>query len=519
MAHSTGCYSIVLADASGLSAYSDPVGQFPLYTARDGNRVLLSPSASTLAAQLGDTIDVVTLAARIVCPDTPDLFPTRTAFRRVRRMREGTVLRVTDRAVWQTEHGRIQTGSTTGPGDAARQLRDHLYTAVSARVETADRLSADFSGGFDSTSLAFLAAAHTPVVSLTSHHGGLSSVSDDVARARGFARLDTRLAHHLVETTVDHLPFRNLVAARDEPHPTPLFVGPLRARLATAREFGADLHLVGEGGDVLLGAPPAYLADLARAGDLARLWRHCIAWARLRTSSPLRLFRRAMTLGTTSRRRALLSFARELRRGGSSPATSWEDDWVCYWRRPPAGWLPARTRRQLADDLIELADREEMAGNIGDLVTRSWLRGQTLTQRAVRDVGREFGISVQAPFLDSDVVRACLSLSAHRRVDPAVHKPLLRRALSDLVPKAVLSHPAKGDYSRESHHGLRHAAPALRRLLANSAAADHGLIEPGPVLAALDNAVEGLPTRWDALNQVIAVELWLRNTQGKVVPA
>ncbi|MFL6121606.1 albusnodin/ikarugamycin family macrolactam cyclase [Actinophytocola sp.] len=514
LASSIACSSVMLIGPDGLSACSDPVGQFPLFTAQDRDRVLVGSRASALAAEIGDTVDLVVLAARIACPDTPDLFATRTAFQRVRRISEGTVFRADDRGVQQTEHRRIRTESAITLADAAEQLRHHLSVAVSARLSIANRVSSDFSGGFDSTSLAFLAAAETPVVALTSCRAGVPS--DDVKRARNFARLNAGLAHHLVATPADHLPFQDLVAAADEPHPTPMFLGPLRARLGAARDLGADLHLVGEGGDVLLGAPPAYLADLARTRDLATLWRHCMAWARLRASSPLRLFRRAMVLGATSRRRALLTLARELQRGMPTGATSWEDDWVCYWRRPPADWLAPGARRRLTAELHALADQDDGHDDIGDRVTMSWLRGQALTQRAVRDAGREFGIDVHAPFLDADVARACLSLAAHRRVDPAVHKPLLRRALSGLVPKAVLAHPAKGDYSRESHHGLRHAAPALRRLLAESAAADCGLIEPGPVLAALDNAVQGLPTRWDALSQVIAVELWLRDTQGKV---
>lgn len=514
LASAPGCYSVVRTHAGGLSAYADPVGQFPLFSARTGDRVLVGPSPRTLATEIGASVDLVSLAARIACPDTPDLLGDRTMYRDVRRIPEGTVLQADDSGVRETPHGRIHADSAVSMADAADLLRNRLRAAVEARVDTAGRLSTDFSGGFDSTSLAFLAAAgNVPVVALTSE--GVSAGSDDVERARGYAHLSPNLAHHVVATPPDCLPFQNLVAAADEPHPTPMFTGPLRARLAVARDAGADLHLVGEGGDILLGAPPAYLADLARKGDLTTLWQHCLAWARLRTRSPHRLFRRAVALGATSRRRALLLLARDIEHGRSVTTSSWEDEWICCWRRPRADWLTARARRQLAASVRDLAVRDADSGSTGDLVTRSWLRSQALTQQAVRAAGREFGISVHAPYLDSDVVRACLSLSATRRADPATHKPLLRAALSGLVPKVVLSHPVKGDYTRETYHGVRRAAPALRRLFANSAAADHGLIEPRPVLAALDNAVQGLPTPWDFLNQATAVELWLRDAQGK----
>jgi asparagine synthase (glutamine-hydrolysing) len=514
-----GSCSVVLSHDGGLSAYADPVGQFPLFSARVKDRVLVGSSATALAAEVGAAIDPVSLAACIACPDTPDLFPARTMFRHVRRIPEGTVMRADDRGVRHAEYRRINAGHRVSVADAAERLRDRLTASVRARVNTADRLTADFSGGFDSTSLAFLAAAgDVPVDVFTSYHEGGPAGSDDVERARQYASLNPALTHHLVLGTAEHLPFQNLVAAGDEPHVTPIFLGALRARLAVARDLGADVHLVGEGGDVVLGAPPVYLADLIRSGDLATAWQHCVTWARLRTRSPLTLFRRASTLAATSRRQALLALARDIQYGRPAGQSSWEDSWLRRWTRPRADWLTARARRELAAGVRELADQETGSDSIADLVTRSMLRGQTLTQRAVRDAGSEFGISVHAPFLDADVVRACLSLPAHRRVDLSAPKPLLRRALSHLIPKAVLSHPAKGDYSKETYHGVRRAAPALRRLLADSAAADHGLLEPGPVRVVLDNAIQGLPTPWASLNQVFAVELWLREVQGKAVP-
>jgi asparagine synthase (glutamine-hydrolysing) len=510
----SGCYSLVLSHAGGLAAYADPVGQFPLFSTRTGDGVLVGSSASALAADVGADVDHMSLAARIACPDAPDVFPTRTMFRGVSRVPEGTVFRADVRGVRYAEHRRIRTDPALGPAEAAAQLRERLTASVRARADMAGKLTADFSGGFDSTSLAFLAAAgDNPVDAFTSY---LEGDSDDAVRARRYARLSPDLVHHMVPGTNEHLPFQNLVAAGDEPHATPIFLGALRARLTAARDLGADVHLVGEGGDVVLGAPPAYLADLIRAGHVAEAWRHCVTWARLRTRSPLTVFRKATALATTTRRQALFALARDIGRGRSPGLPAWEDMWLHYWN-PRADWLTARARRQLAEELRALADEETGADSAADLVTRSLLRSQTLTQRAVRDAGREFGISVHAPFLDSDVVRACLSLAARQRVDLAEPKPLLRDALSQMVPKVVLSHPAKGDYHKEVHYGVRRAALALRGLLADSAAADHGLLEPGPVRAVLENAIEGLPTPWGALNQVLAVELWLRKSQGKVV--
>ena len=239
------------------------------------------------------------------------------------------------------------------------------------------------------------------------------------------------------------------------------------------------MHLVGEGGDVLFAAPPAYLADLARRGEMTALWRHCLRWGRIRQCSPLVLMSRAVAVAAMSRRQALGTLAAALRRADPlEDPRSWHLDAVNRWDAPRGDWLPRTAREDLAEHVRAMADDlpDDQLG-IADAVTRSQLRTQVVTERAVRDVGQEFGIEVHAPYLDTEVVRACLTLPAHRRADPAVAKPLLRAALTGLVPDTVLSRPTKGNYTRSAFLGVRRAAPALRRLLTESAGRPR---PPGP---------------------------------------
>jgi asparagine synthase (glutamine-hydrolysing) len=269
------------------------------------------------------------------------------------------------------------------------------------------------------------------------------------------------------------------------------------------------MHLVGEGGDVVAGAPPAYLLDLATRRDIPRLWRHCVRWARTRNCAPMSLFTRA--LSHSDRRRALTGLAEHLDRGQPVAPVNWERDNVAHWSTPHADWLTARARRTLAGHALAVADGLADDDAPGDVVTLGRLRLQTLTQRTIRAAGAELGVRVHAPYLDTAVVRACLSLTAARRASVTTPKPLLRAALTGLVPDEVLSRPTKGAYTADAYEGIRRAAPALTRLLDNPATADVGLVEPEPVRRVLAAAVRGLPTPWGALNQWIALEVWLRD--------
>jgi asparagine synthase (glutamine-hydrolysing) len=120
-------------------------------------------------------------------------------------------------------------------------------------------------------------------------------------------------------------------------------------------------------------------------------------------------------------------------------------------------------------------------------------------------------VAVHAPFLDTAAVRAALAVPALTRADPWSYKPMLQSALTGLVPADVFARRTKGDYSGEDYRGARQAVAELRALLRDARLADLGVIEPGPVLAALDRMVTGIGVPLGPLNTVFATELWLRS--------
>ncbi|PPK71390.1 asparagine synthase-related protein [Actinokineospora auranticolor] len=510
LARAPGAFAVAVERPGEILLRTDPTGQFPLYTARSPTRAVVGDDPGAVAAAVRAPLDTGTAAACLACPSIADLFASATMFTGVCQVPGGATIRMAAEGTRVDNLDPIRVDSAATIADAAYRLRSALLESIRLRVADTPRVVSDFSGGLDSTSLAFLAAEYTDELPVITFRNPDAPVADDVDRAARYVALSPVLRHHVVTTSGEHLPYQRLVAATGEPHVTPISLGSFRARLAHAAALGARAHLVGEAGDVLLSPPAAYLADLARHGDLTTLWRHCRAWARLRTLSPTRLFRRAVQVGTTGRRRALLDLAAHLRRGCERGPTDWADDQVTLVGTPQAHWLTRAAAAGLADRLAALADEPDRDEHLGDLVTRGWLRLQNLTQRALRVEGERYGIAVHAPFLDAAVVRACLSLTAARRADPSAPKPLLRAALTGLVPDAVLTRPTKGAYSRDAYAGVRRAAPRLRALLAESAAADHGLLDAARVRPVLEGAIDGLPVPWSALNQVFAVELWLR---------
>jgi asparagine synthase (glutamine-hydrolysing) len=190
---------------------------------------------------------------------------------------------------------------------------------------------------------------------------------------------------------------------------------------------------------------------------------------------------------------------------------SWEEQALSRWGQPHCDFLTPAVRRALAEHVLSLTERVSDELDLADEATIDQLRLMARTQGALRDAAADIDIALHAPFLDNAVIAACLQVPARRRCDPTVPKPLLRTALAGLIPSGVLARRTKGDYTRQAHLGARRAAAKLRALLDSPASADLGVVDPAPVRQALERGLQGLPIAWGALNQVLAIELWLRD--------
>ncbi|MFJ2158742.1 albusnodin/ikarugamycin family macrolactam cyclase [Streptomyces sp. NPDC087856] len=516
-----GAYLLILLQDDGhLTAYADPAGQFPLYYGRHGQNTVLSTRARTAAALSGAAgrPDRAALAAHIVCPAVPELTEGRTAYDGISRLGGGQALRVAPSGGcthWTYEDLAPDPG--TRFEDSAAELRSALTQAVTLRTDSAPRITSDFSGGLDSTSLAFLAARTTgrpPLDAFVYHHPDAPAGDLDHALARAEQARLIRLA--VTRGSEDSLPYSGLPehGSADQPDPAAVIGARQRLRLDHIARGGPGIHLTGEGGDALLAAPPSYLGDIAATAGLRRLLSDGRALARMRQLSPADVILRARRLAHTPLHQAMSELASRLDEPLDHPP-QWVDA-VAWWPDPgpETAWLTTRARRQLA----ELAEeRARSAGSTslsapatpGTRAVLCELRASAATQAQFASTARAFGIWPHAPFLDSEVVRACTRLPLPHRIDPFTAKPLLAAALTGLVPDSVLRRRTKGDYAAENYRGVRRSATQIRARLLRSPLAELGIIEPSRVIASVERAVAGLPAPFPALNRLLGADLWL----------
>lgn len=172
-------------------------------------------------------------------------------------------------------------------------------------------------------------------------------------------------------------------------------------------------------------------------------------------------------------------------------------------------------RRRLATALDQAA--EELTDAPARLA--DWSDRQDLARVGTNTAGwralalAEHGIELAAPYLDNEVIRACLAVPADRRGEPAQYKPLLAAAFTKtgVLPDFVLARTTKGGFNALAYAGLRDHARVLKDLLGpSSRLAALGLVTEYPVAAALARAAAGQSTAQGALHLVVTAEVWLR---------
>ncbi|HEU5157536.1 MAG TPA: asparagine synthase-related protein [Streptosporangiaceae bacterium] len=494
---------------------TDLACQFPVYVSAAPGETLVGTHPDVIAGLHRRAPDPVTAAARIACSHVLPMWEHRSAYAGVRRLPGAAFVRLRPDGIEAAPPARPTPGPVSlAEGGAA--LRGLLGEAVGLRCQAGDEsgpgTGVDLSGGLDSSTVALLGArfSASPVLAVTYHHP--RAPAGDLDDALYFAGLDQRLRHVVVHGTADTLPYQDMLGAPRDPEPAAGAIAWRRSLLRLERAKGTRRYLTGEGGDAVLSAAPAYLADLARPRTARAFVRHCLLRGRRHDFSALRLGARAARVAATGARPALIRLSRGLPRSGGH-TLDWSDG-VAWWpvSGEAVGWLTPSTRRTLAELAADPATAATIpAGRTAaEQATLTELRHSGDAQRHLRELGHRIGVDVHAPYLDDLVVRACLRVRPAARMDPEASKPLLAAALRGVLPDALFVRGTKGDYTREEYLGARRAAAALRRLVIDSRLADLGVLEPAAVLRSIDRLIAGCAVALGPLRQALATEVWLR---------
>lgn len=508
-----GRFGVAVSDGDVLAVAGDLVGTIRWWWTHHAGEVHLSLSPLPLARLTGSQVNPVVLAATLFLPDAAPDLTNESVYQGVRGLSPSRVLVISGDSVTTEQRPEQRRPS---PVDAPEALAAALTASVRARTSGADSVSADLSGGLDSSTLAILAArgADEPVTALT-YTDPYAVNDDDTGYAHALAASEPGLNHHVLTGGVGELPFTDLGGAPFTDLPTLDTLLHTRTRFRLNPAAGADVHLVGDGGDVVLGAPITYLADLVRLPTSRRFFSECIGWARLRHRPAHRLVRAAFAASRTSYTSALEGVANELdttpepHRPEHVPAFESSISWVHLSKS--ARWATPAARAQVAEALRAYRTQDSRDG--ADDHTLRLIQWHGAATRSFLHVADQLRARVAIPFFDSDVLAACLAVPAAHRASARQTKPILGQAFADRLPPDLFARRTKGDYSACEYHGLRVNAAQVRALLTDSRLAGLDIIDPTAVRADLDAAINGARAPMGALSQVLATEVWLRRLE------
>ncbi|MEY9485543.1 asparagine synthase (glutamine-hydrolyzing) [Streptomyces calvus] len=482
-----------------------------VFHARIGGVTLAADSPSGLTALMETRLHEETLALQLLLP-VPWPLSQRPVWTGVETLGVGCWLDVRPdgdarEVTWWTP-----PEPDTPVARAADAIRDALVDSVAVRADHQDVISADLSGGLDSTSLCFLADA-TDARLLTHHWEPMDRANADTRWARRAADLMPDAAHRFATAADGPVWYE---AAPDRDGASDDVEGPLvwtrnrahtESLARTVRDAGATRHLIGVGGDELFGISPQFGWSLIRSDPLRGI----------RTMRRFRSVNR-WPLGATLRSLAdRTSFADTMARAAQGidapPAPRFT---------PPLGWgrgdprMPEWATRDAVATVRRLLS--ETAARRPRPLHPDRLQHQTLevtvtSGHAARQLNRSLrplGVTFETPFLDDRVIEAALSVRVADRVVPGRYKPVLTTALRTTVPDAVLNRRDKGAFGQEAYEGLYRNRERLAELCDALRLADLGLVDAGALRAALYRPTPDTRAL-SPFENTLACETWLRS--------
>jgi asparagine synthetase B (glutamine-hydrolysing) len=431
----------------------------------------------------------------------------RTLFRGVSRLDPGELVELVGRAPgrrrrwWSLPSARLRV---TELDAAAAHLRPLLEQAVDRRTTREGRTALLLSGGLDSTSV--LALARRPAAP-PSDLLVCSTTFPDHPRTDESARIDLARAHFgvggLVMTAGSTDALDGAAAyARScaAPLAAPAF-GFQAALMAALAPEGPRVVLDGEGGDEVFGPARGLVSDELARGHVLRAVGLVRDWPGGRRAHPHAAVLRVL-LGIGVRGALPHTAHRALRRLRDRRVPPWvrrdvarqarELDAALDWKVEPG----PRWRSVLLDDVTGTVDR---LGVLEHHRRRAALAGAL----------------ARHPLFDVDLLLGVLEVDPHVVFDPAMDRPVLRRAVADLMPDTLRAPVPKATFDTVFAAGFASGEPRVRlaallgdpraEVLAFADATRVAQIAKGPTVSGL------APNEWIwAAWRLCAVELWLR---------
>ncbi|WP_159080477.1 asparagine synthase-related protein [Nocardia suismassiliense] len=507
-----GSFHSVIELCGDIYVHGSTYGSRGLYRSRVDGIDIASDTVHALQHLVEGALDVSALAAHLLEP-IPHHLAQRPLLAGIEPISPGTGLVITPNGTSRPLEGPTATTPIRGIAEGAQEVRRRLVGAVSARTTGGGTVTSELSGGYDSTSLSFIAARGPAEIKLLTARGR-DSANEDIGWALRAARHLPEVEHTILPESELPLTYAGLT---DEPtwlnEPSPLIVGRSRmgaiARLAST--FGPSVHLTGHGGDHVFSGLPTLYRDL--------LWRRPFtAWHGLRGFAALGGWRWRDLVYDAVEPTGFRSWWSN----NASPAVGMPEKRkpVLGWSLVPAlpGWATEVAARAISEGIRWMAyTAAPLAPERGRHVELETIIEGARTVAVLNKMSlASGGPPLAAPYFDDRVIAAALSVDVRHRVSAWTYKPLLAASVRGIVPDEVLQRQTKDDGSHDVELGLRKHRDELVALWEQSRLGSVGLIDAKKLKQLCANP-SSFELEDGTMYTTIACELWLRDLERSFI--
>jgi len=516
-----GSYNAIVQDRDDTYIFIDAAGIRSAFYAVYQSNIVYSSLGLALKELLNAKVDRTWLANSLCHTQILNLANNPSPFAGVKSIPSGHYLHIssgkaTCKRYW---HGPKEYVSFS---EAAEQLRKHLSTAVEGRINLYGDISSDLSGGYDSTTLALLAAKTLDKKGKKLHtltDKSLCAIqSSDVKCAEHAASLYESIEALWIEN--DEIPadysHLELVPLTDEPHTICICAPHLIARSEIIKSTGSQLHLNGDGADEILTSTYPYFADLLKRRQLITFFKHIYGRSRVGNFPILDLINSSVKLSLISYPEWWKEQIKQFKIGALDLDPSNINislDRVIGWDFLPqfASWYSQKSRNLVLEAMEKWAAvATPMAEHPSEHQSRTMVESGGKIIRNRHHIFEINDVNLESPYLDRLVIDACLSAKPEERYSPYAYKPLLPKAFERDLPQSIYQRNTKGDYTREQLKGFRKNKRAIEQIFQHSLLADLGLIDLKELKNPIEHLSMGLFPSSIPFSQTLATELWLR---------
>ncbi|MEC3975571.1 asparagine synthase-related protein [Amycolatopsis sp. H20-H5] len=506
-----GSHHLLLSDCGRTRVQGTVSGLRLVFHARLADVPVVSDRSDVLAALTGADVDSSVLALALLGQTCPHPLVDRSVWQGVTAVPPGYHVTI-DNTAARTERWWNPPDADLSVREGAQLMLQALVTGVDARTTAGGTMSADLSGGLDSTPLSFLAARNSSALIAVTQSGDHARNDDEywATRAASYLPNCQHLIYPFAKLPLPYADFDVAMNGPDEPGSLGRMWGRQVVLASRVADAGSRVHLNGQGGDEVLRAPMSYVHDLITHRP-REAWRHI---------QPRRA-RGRWTLGATM---AALADRRTYRRWLESVVADLTPRLDGDRRTPPFGWssrpqLPpwasAHASETARDLIIRASGEAEPLGRKHSV--HSALVSVQGGARAMRHLGRltaAFGVSLELPFYDKAVIEAGLAVRPEESAAPWDFKPVMVEAMCGIVPDELLARRTKGAIGADIWAGLDALRPMIADWIDNLRLAEHGLVDRDALRrACLDLYPPRLPTTF--LETTLGLEAWLRAQENR----